>query len=206
MDQIQIIMLSITNKYINIIDIVNISKSSKECNKECNKIIQEYLFFLKVGKIEIKQGTWNPYCTINDNDIKEYSILFWEDFLGKNPYTASHTELSIIIAFFNIYTSLSSVKTYGGCRHWFATTYSNGLIKQLQTNSGYVRYNTTMSDYDINIKTNMFIKDDEKIIFNLTEEILSTYIIRQLIRKKSKQIFIENSCRTNRWLELFYYY
>ena len=49
------------------------------------KIIQEYLFFLKVGKIEIIQGTWSPYCIVNDSDIKEYSILFWEEFLGKNP-------------------------------------------------------------------------------------------------------------------------
>ena len=85
MNQTQSIMLSITNKYINIIDIVNISKSSKEFNKECMKIIQEYLFFLKVGKIEIIQGTWSPYCIVNDSDIKEYSILFWEEFLGKNP-------------------------------------------------------------------------------------------------------------------------
>jgi hypothetical protein len=200
----QCIMLSITNKYINIIDIVNISKSSKEFNKECIKIIQEYLFFLKVGKIKIIQGTWNPYCIVNDSDIKEYSILFWEEFLGKNPYTVSQTELSIIIAFFNIYTSLSSMRTYGPYRHWYATTYSNGLIKQLQTTSGYVRYN---KECDITIETNYCKEEDAKISFNLTEEILSTYIIRQLIHKKFNKTKIFNQADTNlsRWLELFYY-
>jgi hypothetical protein len=202
MNKSQSIMLSITNKYVNITDIVNISKSSKEFNEECIQIIQEYLFFFKVKNIEIIQGTWNPYCTINDNDIKEYSITFWEDFLGKDPYTASHTELSIIIAFFNIYTSLSSMRSYGNYRHWYAITYSNGLIKQLQTTSGYVRYN---NDCDITIETS-YNKEHEKISFNLTEKILSTYIIRQLIRKKSKIFNGYDGLSKSKWLDLFYYY
>lgn len=203
MNKSQSIMLSITNKYVNITDIVNISKSSKEFNKECIQIIQEYLFFFKVKNIEIIQGSWNPYCTMNDNDIKEYSILFWEDFLGKDPYTASHTELSIIIAFFNIYTSLSSMRSYGNYRHWYATTYPNGLIKQLQTTSGYVRYN---NECDITIETSYNNKEDAKISFNLTEKILSTYIIRQLIRKKSKISNRYDDLSKSKWLELFYYY
>ena len=177
------------NHYFNIKSILNVSMTSREFNLFFNEIVNKFLFFMKVKKIPIIQGEWSPYCIIQENSIKKYSIDFWRNFLGKELELISKFEISVIIAYFIRHTRIV-IKTSAMESVWFSTIYSNGLVEQLSTQGGYVYTKpddctlTVVRSYKLNddyIKIKLDGKEVDQTVLNLDLEIISKILSSKIL-------------------------
>jgi hypothetical protein len=136
-------------KYLSYPEFILFTRSSKYYNniiKEIlnNKIITNYNNYHNFSKllnnITILRNTWSPYCTITN--ILEYTPDTWNQFIiSINEDTHASIKYAIYYAYFILNNTATSARVRYGVTEWIAVIYPNGMIKQLQTSTGYITCN-----------------------------------------------------------------